>query len=82
MRSLPSAKGHEHDLKVKDGIPIFDIINIAPNAFAQVCVAAEAIDLSPTGHARDDIVTGIVIKDLFAESLDELRALWTRSDQA
>ena len=34
MRSFPTKEGHQHDLYVQDGIPIFDVIDITTNALA------------------------------------------------
>ena len=34
MGPFPVEESHQHDLNVQEGIPIFDVIDIATNAFA------------------------------------------------
>ncbi len=55
---------------------------VMANPLLQARVAAPAIHLRPAGHARPGDVPGVVMRHAGLEALDQLRPLWTRSDQA
>ena len=82
IRVFALEERHQHDLEIEPGRPVLDVIEIVLDAVDEARVAAEAVDLRPTGDSGADFVAGIVMRDFRLEALDELGALRARADEA
>jgi len=75
-------EGHEHDLEVEEEAPIFHVPEVVFDAFGEVGVTAQAVDLGPAGHAGFGMVAGVVVGDVVFEVLDEFGAFGAGADEA
>lgn len=75
-------EGHEHDLEVEEEAAVFHVPEVVFDAFGEVGIAAEAVDLGPAGHAGFGVVTGVVVGDVVFEVLDEFGAFGAGADEA
>lgn len=73
---------HEHDLEVEEKTPVFHVPEVVLDAFGEIGVAAETVDLSPSGHAWFGVVTGIVMRNVVFEVLNEFGAFRAGADKA
>lgn len=71
----------EQDFHVEGHGPVLDIPDVVLDALVDRGVAAEAVDLSPAGHARADLMFDHVARDFFLKHLDELGAFRSRADE-
>ena len=78
---VPTEKCQEQNFEIKPESPVFYIIKVAFDSFGNGGVSAVAVDLSPSGHARTNLVLDHIAWNYFLEFLDEERTLRTRTDQ-
>jgi hypothetical protein len=51
---------HGHDLEIANQTPIFHVPDVVINPLRQIGIAAQTVDLRPTGYSRFGIMTSIV----------------------
>ena len=70
----------KNDLQVEADAPVAEVVKIVLNAFGDGSVAAEAVDLGPSGDSGFDIVAGIVGLKFFGKFAHEEWAFRTWAD--
>src|SRR5688572_20891285 len=78
----PAGEGQEHNLHIEPDAPVFDVVNVVLGAVAEICVAPQAVDLGPAGHAGLHEMTGQIMRDVGGESVDVVGAFGAGADQA
>jgi len=69
-------------LAVQPQGPVFDVVDVVADAFGEIGLASQSVDLRPAGHAGFDEMTGEVMRNVSREFFDVMRALGAGADEA
>src|ERR1700730_1924394 len=81
-RILTLKESHGHDLKIENQTPIFHVPDVVVNPLGQIGIAAQPMDLRPTGYSWFGIMTSIIVRYIMFKPGDKFGSLRPRPDQA